>query len=160
MQIEETQLPGVGVRHDFATKMGPRIGVIAHRSGHRELLVYAEDDPDRCEQSLRLDEDESHALAELLGASRVTAAVAELRQSVEGLTIDWVPVRAGSASAGSTIGDTQLRQRTGATIVAVARGNETIASPGPDLELVGGDVAVVVGTSESIERALKLLTER
>ena len=158
-QIEETQLPGVGVRHDFVTKMGPRIGVIAHRSGHRELLIYSEDDPDQCEQSLRLDEDESHALAELFGASQVTAAVSALRQSVEGLTIDWIPVRSGSTGAGATIGRTQLRKRTGATIVAVARGEQTIASPGPDFRLLAGDVAVVVGTPVSIERAYKLLVE-
>jgi TrkA domain protein len=156
-RIEETKLPGVGVRHDFITKMGTRIGVIAHRAGHRELLIYDEDDPDQCQETVRLDEEESHALADLLGETQVTATITELRQSVEGVTIDWLPVRAASACAEATIGDTELRQRTGVTIVAVVRGDETIASPGPDFSLAAGDTAVVVGTPDGIEQALTLL---
>ena len=155
--IEETKLPGVGVRHDFITNMGTRIGVIAHRAGHRELLIYDEDDPDQCQETVRLDEEDSRALAELLGVAQVTATIAELRQSVEGLTIDWLPVRAASACAGTTIGDTELRQRTGVTIVAVVRGEKTIASPTPDFMLADGDTTVVVGTPEGIKQALTLL---
>lgn len=158
-RIEETKLPGVGMRYDFSTRMGPRVGVIAHRSGDRELLVYSEEDPDRAALSLRLREDESHALAELLGATRVAEAVSHLRQSIEGLTIDWMSVRQGAAGAGATIGETELRRRTGATVVAVVRGGDTIASPGPDFRLQVGDVAVVVGAPASIELALQLLTE-
>jgi TrkA domain protein len=158
-RIEETRLPGVGVRHDFVTRMGPRVGVIAHRSGHRELIIYAEDDPDRAQASVRLDEEESHALADLLGASQVTAAVSQLRQSVAGLAIDWVKIPAHGACAGVTIGDTELRQRTGATIVAVARGVELVPGPGPEFRLAAGDVAIVVGTLESINRASNLLVE-
>lgn len=158
-RIEETQLPGVGVRYDFSTRMGPRVGVIAHRSGDRELLVYSERDPDRADVSLRLHEHESHALAELLGATQVAEAVSHLRQSIEGLTIDWMPVREGATGAGATIGETELRKRSGATIVAIVRGDKTNASPGPDFRLEVGDVAVVIGSPDSIERALKLLTE-
>lgn len=152
-------MPGVGVRYDFSTRMGPRVGVIAHRSGDRELLVYSEQDPDRAVLSLRLHDDESHALAELLGATQVAEAVSHLRQSIEGLTIDWMPVRAGAVGAGITIGRTELRKRTGATIVAVVRGDDTHASPGPEFGLEVGDVAVVIGSADSIERAVKLLSE-
>ena len=52
--VEETKLPGVGVRHDFATSSGQRVGVLLHRTGQRELLVYDEDDPDSCTESVRL----------------------------------------------------------------------------------------------------------
>lgn len=33
--VEETMLPGVGVRYDFLTEGGKRIGVISHFSGRR-----------------------------------------------------------------------------------------------------------------------------
>lgn len=158
-RIEETQLPGVGVRYDFSARMGRRVGVIAHRSGDRELLVYSQEDPDRADVSVRLHEDESHALAELLGATQVAEAVSALRQSIEGLTIDWMPVREGAAGAGVTIGQTELRKRTGATIVAVVRGEQTHPSPGPEFGLEVGDVAVVIGAPDSIERAVQLLSE-
>ncbi len=154
--IEETKLPGVGIRHDFVTKAGSRIGVIAHHAGHRELLIYDEEDPDACRETLRLEERDSRALAELLGASQVSENLAQLQQ-LEGLAIDWLPVRAASACANATIGETELRRRTGVSIVAVVRGKTTFASPEPDFRLQPGDTAVVVGTPESIERAFARL---
>lgn len=155
--IEETQLPGVGVRQDFVTKGGRRIGVIAHRGGHRDLLIYATDDPDRCRETVRLEDQDSRALADMLGSPHVGHSMAELQQSVEGLTIDWLPVREGSACAGATIGDLEVRRRTGVTIVAVIRGADTLPSPDPDFRLRPGDTAVVIGTPEGIQRAFGLL---
>jgi TrkA domain protein len=155
-EIEETKLPGVGMLHSFMTQPGRRVGVLTHRSGYRELLVYDEQDPDACRVSVRLDEDDSHTLAELLGAAQFAAHLTEV-QSVEGLTIDWLPVRHNSACAGLQIGQTRLRERTGVSIVAVVRGEQTIPTPGPQFRLEAGDTAVVVGTAEGIQQAVKLL---
>lgn len=69
--LDETLLPGVGVRHDFVTATGARIGVVTRRDGRRELLVYDERDPDACRASVSLDEDDAHALADLLGGSQI-----------------------------------------------------------------------------------------
>ncbi|MGH8931803.1 MAG: cation:proton antiporter regulatory subunit [Egibacteraceae bacterium] len=156
-RIEETRLPGVGIRYEFTTRTGRRVGVLAHRSGHRELLIYDDRDPDACRETVRLDEHDSHTLAELLGASEVSAHLTELAQSVEGLMIDWLPVSPRSAWVGSTIGDTHLRRRTGVSVVAVIRGEQTVPSPGADFRLAARDTAVVVGTSEGIQRAFDLL---
>jgi TrkA domain protein len=158
--VEQTRLPGVGVRHEFVTKAGERIGVIAHRSGHRDLLVYAPDDPDTCSQSLRLQEDDSRTLVELLGGSQVSEDLSEeVRQSVEGLTLEWVPVRDWSACTDCTMAEVELRERTGASIVAVVRRGEQdpVLSPGPDTKLHSGDVAVLVGTPEGIQAGYALL---
>lgn len=156
-QIEETRLPGVGVRHDFVTRAGARVGVVTHRSGYRELLVYGREDPDSCAETLRLEEDDSRALAEMLGGSRVSDAIAGIRQSVEGLLIDWLPIEASSRCVGSTIGDYGVRARTGVSIVAVVRGDQTFPAPGPDFRLDAGDTAVVVGTAEGIKATFELL---
>lgn len=156
--VEETKLPGVGVRHDFATGSGRRVGVIVHHSGDRELLIYDDDDPDRTREAVRLNQADAHTLGDLLGLARLKDRVDEvLHQSIEGLTIDWIPVRDGSAAAGHTIGDLQLRQRTGATIVAVIRGERTDASPGPEFEFAVRDTAVIVGTAEGVADAITLL---
>lgn len=155
-KIEESKLPGVGVRHDFITEGGKRIGVISHRSGHRELLVYSDKDPDACSSTLRLEEDDSHTLVDLLGGSEVTAAQTAL-QAVDGLTIDWLPVTASSACADCAISQTDLRERTGATIIAVVRDEETIASPPPDFTLRPGDTAIAAGTADSLRKAFNLL---
>lgn len=46
MDIDETLLPGIGVRHDLMTRQDTRVGDVAHRTGIRELLVYDQADPD------------------------------------------------------------------------------------------------------------------
>jgi TrkA domain protein len=154
--IEETPLPGVGVRHDFVTSSGVRVGVLVHRSGRRELLVYDRADPDSCVAVVRLDTDDAHALVELLGGSQVSEHIAAV-QRIEGLTIDWLPVAAGSALADRTIGESALRVRTGASLVAVVRSGETIAAPGPEFTIRPGDTIVAVGSPESIEQLVELL---
>jgi TrkA domain protein len=156
--VEETKLPGIGVRHDFATGSGRRVGVIVHRSGDRELLIYDEDDPDATREAVRLNQADAHTLGDLLGVARLKDRVDEVvHQSIEGLNIDWVPVREGSGAAGRTIGDLEMRRRTGATIVAVIRGRQTHASPGPDFDLAARDTAVIVGTEDGVADAITLL---
>ncbi|HEV2074650.1 MAG TPA: cation:proton antiporter regulatory subunit [Thermoleophilaceae bacterium] len=156
-QVEETQLPGVGVRHDFVTRRGERIGMITHRTGHRELLIYDRDDPDACRETLRLEEDDVRALSEMLGGSHVTEQLGELQQSVEGLTIDWVPVGRESRCSGRTLASLGLRTEVSATIVAVLRGGESLPAPPLDFELREGDVAVVVGTRDGAKQVLSKL---
>lgn len=148
--VEETKLPGLGVRYEFVTGRGSRLGIVHHRTGRRELLVYDRDDPDTCRDVIALDEDDSRTLAELLGASRVAEQVERLQQ-VEGLAIDWLPISAGTPFSGKTIGDTAARSRTGVSIVAVLRGDGAIAAPGPEFELRAEDTLLVVGTPRGIE---------
>jgi TrkA domain protein len=40
MDIQETTLPGVGLRHDFTTQRGHQVGVVSYRTGRRDLLLY------------------------------------------------------------------------------------------------------------------------
>jgi TrkA domain protein len=155
-EIEETKLPGLGVRYVFRTARGSRLGVVHHRTGRRELLVYDPEDPDTCRDVVALDEDDSRTLAELLGGSRVAEQVERLQQ-VEGLAIDWLPVSADTPFANKTIGDTQARTRTGVSIVAVLRGEQAYPAPGPDFGLEGGDTLLVVGTPRGIEELAVIL---
>jgi K+:H+ antiporter subunit KhtT len=77
-RIEETRLPGIGLRHDFTTSDGTRIGLVTYRDGRRELLIYDDRDPDECRVRLVLSEQDAETLAELLGASEVIERLAEL----------------------------------------------------------------------------------
>jgi TrkA domain protein len=154
-EIHETALPGVGVRHEFATRAGERVGVVAHRRGRRELLVYDTVDPDACRESLQLTAEESMALAQLLGGSRTMTVRA--RHPVDGLAVDWVRVPSDSPFAGRTIAAAGVRSVTGTSIVAVLRRGTAFPSPSPDFILEPGDTAVVVGTGEGIEAFVELL---
>lgn len=155
--ITETHLPGVGVRHDFTTAAGERVGVLTHRNGRRELLIYARDDPDECVTVVHLSVGDTRTLAELLGASQVSEAVAAVQQRVEGLAIDWIAVPPNSRVVGSTIADGRFRTRTGASVIAVLRGATTIPAPEPDFVFDPGDVVVGVGTTEGLNELRVLL---
>lgn len=155
-EVTEVRLPGVGVRHEYTTAAGVRIGVLTHRGGRRELLVYDRDDPDRPATSVHLSADDTRTLAELLGAPQLAEAVTSV-QAIEGLAIDWVAVAEGSPAAGTTIADGAFRTRTGVSIVAVVRGHTTVASPGPEYRFEAGDVAVAVGTPEGLGQLRDIL---
>lgn len=156
-QVEETALPGVGVRHDFVTRRGERVGMITHRTGHRELLIYDREDPDSCRETLRLEEDDVRTLSDMLGGSHVTERLAHLEQSVEGLTIDWVRVGRTSPCSGRTLAGLGLRTDISASIVAVLREGRSLPAPPADFELQEGDTAVVVGTKEGARQVVAKL---
>jgi TrkA domain protein len=157
MEVERTSLPGIGLRHVFTTGRGRQIGVVSHRTGRRDLVIYDKDDPDTCVVSVALAEEEANALAELLGTGRVVERLAELNRQVEGLVTEQIPLTAASPYVGRRLGDTRARTRTGASIVAVVREGEVIASPRPDFEFRAEDVVVVVGTDEGTAAVAAIL---
>lgn len=156
-EIEETSLPGVGVRHDFTLEEGSRIGVIHHRTGRRELFFCSAEDPDSVAMSVNLSDDDSHALSEALGGSTVVENLTRLQQQIEGLAIDWLAVDPESPYAGRTIGDARIRTRTGVSVVAVIRGDEAFPAPGPQFMVEPSDTLVVVGTPDGINRVADIL---
>ena len=68
--VRSTQLPGIGYRHEFTAADGETVGVVRHRDGDRELIVFSRDDPDACRLSLRLSGQDARVLATLLGEER------------------------------------------------------------------------------------------
>jgi TrkA domain protein len=155
--VKEVSLPGIGIRYEFETESGDRIGVIHHRTGERELVVYEREDPDTSHDLLRLSSEDGRTLAELLGVSQVSKDLLELEQDVEGLAVDRLPLVGRSPFDGRTIGDTGARTRTGVSIVAVLRSDGAHPAPGPDFPLAAGDTLVVVGTPRGIEDLALLL---
>lgn len=156
-EIEESLLPGVGVRHAFRTERGERVAVLTHHSGRREVAVYDREDPDAARVVLHLSQVDTRALAELLGASPVSEALGAVQQQVEGLAIDWVTLPASSPSVGATIAQGAYRTRTGSSIVAVLRAGGTTPAPGPEFAFDAGDVVVAVGTPEGLAQLRDLL---
>jgi TrkA domain protein len=157
-EVTETQLPGVGVRHEFTTSRGERLAVLVHRTGRREIAIFNQPDPDACSTVLHLSPEDTRTLAEVLGGSPVSEAVTAVQQ-LEGVAFDWITIRAGSEQAGTTIGAGQLRTRTGASVVALVRGDETLPAPGPEVVLEAGDVVVAVGTSQGLRQLRRVLEE-
>ncbi|NND02702.1 MAG: cation:proton antiporter regulatory subunit [Acidimicrobiia bacterium] len=156
-EIEETALPGLGVRFEFRSDEGHRIGVVHHRNGRRELFVCTPADIDSAALTLQLSDDESHALADALGGSSVIESLGAIQQ-IAGLAIDWLPVEPGTPYVGKAIGDAEVRTRTGVSVVAVIRGDEAHPAPGTEFTFESGDLVVVVGTADGIKTVRTLLT--
>jgi TrkA domain protein len=155
--VDEIPLPGIGIRYEFLTEDGDRVGIVHHRSGVRELVLFERDDPDTSQVLIRLGPEDSRTLAELFGVSQVAKDLAELGHDVEGLAVDRLPLPPGSPFDGRTIGDTGARTRTGVSIVAVLREGSAQPAPGPEFGLRGGDTLVAVGTPRGIEDLVVLL---
>jgi len=157
MEVEEVKLPGVGLRHDFACANGRRIGVVSLKSGGRQLIVYDDKDPDAVQVAIDLDAEEATVLAELLGAPRVIERLNRLREQVDGLATSGIPLSTDSPYAGRVMGEAAIRTRTGASIVAIVRGDEVTPSPTPDFRLRPEDRVIVVGTDEGVRAAADIL---
>lgn len=150
VDVNEVLLPGVGLRYEFVNQDGDRIGVVARRSGDFELAVYGGVDPDQARAVFRLTGEEADVLAEILGAPRIAERFADLTREVPGLSAGQVEVLADTPFVGRPLGESRARTRTGASVVAIVRGEEVIPSPGPEKVLRAGDVLVVIGTREGI----------
>lgn len=158
MEFERAALPGIGLQHVYTTRQGRRLGVISHRSGQRDLVIYDTEDRDTVAETIVLTVEEADGLAELLAASKVVERLADLDRQVEGLVSERLPILADSPYARQTLGSTQTRTRTGASIVAIVRDNDVIASPLPDFTFQVGDIVVVVGTQEGTSAVADILT--
>lgn len=153
VRVEQTALPGIGVRHDILTESGRRLGVVSHRTGRRDLVLYDPDDPDGCATDIPLTDDEAEALADILGASLILGQLSGLREQAAGLLTEQIAVPAGSTYVNRQLGEAKVRTRTGASIVAILRAGEVIVSPAPTFHLAAGDVLVIVGNRQGLDGA-------
>lgn len=141
---------GGGLRYEFTSYRGDRIGIVARRSGGFDVVLYGRDDPDEARPVLRLTDEEAEAVAQILGAPRIAERFTELTREVPGLKAGQIHIRAGSLFVDRPLGDTRARTRTGASIVAIVRDEDVLASPGPTDVLRAGDVLIVIGTEDGI----------
>ncbi|NKY32192.1 cation:proton antiporter regulatory subunit [Nocardia speluncae] len=159
MNVEVTPLPGIGVRKDFPlTTVRRRIGVVDHKDGAIDLIFTKIGDPDATTQ-IPMTEAEAGTLANLLGAPQLVGQLRNEYRDMDGVNTRQLPVGENSPYDGRTLGETRMRTRTKVSIVAVLRAGQTMPSPGPDFVFTGGDMLVVVGTSEGLDSAASILKD-
>jgi len=150
-------LPSMGVRYEFTSHHGERIGIIARRGGSFDVVLYGRDDPDQARPVFRLTDEEADAVAQILGAPRIAERFTELTSEVPGIEAGQIAIQPGSVFVDRPLGDTRARTRTGASIVAIVRDQQVLASPAPSEMLRAADVLVVVGTEAGIEGVQRLV---
>lgn len=81
----------------------------------------------------------------------------ELLMASDNIGLSWVPLGENSELIGKTLVDAKLRERTGASIVAISRASKLIANPKPQTVLMKSDLIGMIGSDEQIDKAKKFL---
>lgn len=81
--------------------------------------------------------------------------MSEIADALAGASTETLVVGADSTAVGKTIGELELRSKTGATVIAVVRDGQTEINPGPQLRIQSEDVLVMLGSPSQIDRALE-----
>jgi TrkA domain protein len=148
-QISEDELPGIGRRYTFGLADDQQVCVVIHHTGRRDLYLTADAEDDA--RVVSLEDDEARRLGAVIAGSYFTpAAVKRVEAAIGGLLIDWVTVRDGSAVAGRTIAEAEIRRQSRITVAAIIRGEESIVAPEPEEVVQVGDQLVVMGRSEDL----------
>ena len=77
--------------------------------------------------------------------------------SLDGASTETVTLASDSPVVGRNLGELDLRGKSGATVIAVLRGNETKISPGAHYTLRENDTIVLLGSANKIKRAVDIL---
>lgn len=83
-------------------------------------------------------------------------ALEKAARVIEAGVLETALVQEGSAVAGRTLGEVRLRERTGASVVSLVRGDRPLPAPGAATRLDAGDLVVLHGPHEAIDAALAL----
>jgi CPA2 family monovalent cation:H+ antiporter-2 len=82
--------------------------------------------------------------------------LSDLNAPVWNTEVNTIQIKEGSAVAGKTIKETELRKKHGVTILLVKRGEETIYNPDADTLLLSGDTVFAFGEPGKLSKALAL----
>ncbi|MEJ5305374.1 MAG: cation:proton antiporter [Ignavibacteria bacterium] len=74
-------------------------------------------------------------------------------------TIDTCLINDNHPVCNKTLKEINLRARTNATVISVIRNNQFIPNPSGDFQIQCGDLLVLFGTHNAIDRALEILTK-
>lgn len=156
MAVYETNLPGVGKKFEFDLEEGARIVVVIHNTGRREIFHKDHEDAD-AERIFELTDEESRQFGTILeGAYFQPVSTQTVETLLDDETLlEWIEIEEGADLEGRTLVGSELRQQTGASVLAVRRGSQTFASPEPEFEFQAGDTLVALGPEEGITALVK-----
>jgi TrkA domain protein len=158
-KFREAELAGIGKKYIFSLSSGDEIVVVVHTTGKREVHIMdkTKDEP---AFTVVLTDEEAKQMAFVIGGVDFQPVPTEKIDFIaKGVALEWIRVKPGSPIAGKTIGENQIRKKTGVTVVAILRGENLIASPGPEEIILENDSLLLVGKIESIKNFLEYCKE-
>ncbi|MFD1020519.1 cation:proton antiporter regulatory subunit [Thalassobacillus hwangdonensis] len=152
MNISISQLPGIGQKISLRTAEDSMLVLIVHHTGKRELYFFEHHDSEEADFAMDLTSDETRELgAQLLGATYQPVDADKLKVFKNQIVIDWVELKAQSPLVNLTIEESEIRNRTGATVIGIIQGDETIAIPEADTKLKSGNVLMIIGKQDQLD---------
>lgn len=156
MATRETELPGVGTKHSIDLAGGDELVAVEHRAGHWELARV--DEAGNTTPLAQLQTREAAELGRILSRAEVRQEDPRKRLLLEEFGLEWLKLEEDSPLVGATLQSSEIRARTGASVIAVLRPERSLASPAPDTEFRDGDTLVVMGQRDQVESFLKAFT--
>jgi len=157
--ISESNLPGLGRKFQIETAGGDRLTIVIHDDGTRELYHFTRKDPDRVASVVTLSDSEARQIAGIIGGlTYVPKALPSAEIVLEDLLLQWYTIEPGSACAGKTIRELQVRTVTGASIVSIIE-PDRVKRINPEAETVlnEGATLILAGDRRTISRLKHLL---
>ena len=65
-----------------------------------------------------------------------------------------------SSLAGKTLGSSGIKEKTGAIVIAIARGKDLISNPEAEEVILSGDLLIVLGKKEQLQRLVQIAKEK
>ncbi len=143
--------------------------VLSARSRRRDLLVIARATEAESERKLVLAGADRVVTPQAVGAARLAALAVQpdvadfIDLMVEGRLLEFrverFEVVDGSAAAGTTLGSSEIRSKTGTLVLAVQENGRIALNPGADFVIRPGQVLYGIGTGDQVERLRDILCE-
>lgn len=159
--IRETPLPGIGHKFEIKTRSGDKLVVIVHDDGRRELYHFYYNNPDDSISMISLDDNEARQVSAIIGGMAYKPkAVESMEVALDDLVIEWYKIEPDCWCIGKSIGEMQVRQKTGATIIAViGTDHSKKINPGADQVIKAGMTVIIAGERQQIQAFKRLLVK-
>ncbi len=116
----------------------------------RQALLHLDLPPDRIQYYT--DEIRHQHYRPLYDLQSEYKAVGQLQNSARAFRLSWLTISSDCPLVGVSIGESNIRQKTGVTIAGISRNGRLYSNPSPEFKFKADDFAGVLGTTEQLTK--------